>query len=277
LSRLELRFEASMRVTPPQRSALVVFVNFRVFSPESLVGLSLAFSPSVLGFPRTCGSSVSEASDHRISQSDQSILSCPSTPPQRLSSLRAASLPQNYADHSLASESSSRKLPSPSASLRCVRPSFHSSSGEAFSGLCSPTESPNLRVWLPSRRSQLLTHPRKHLSAPNALGLRPSKLSSSLVIQQKFPLVVPFLRFPAQPLGPASALQRLDPTKEAVPLYRSPGYSPRAGPRALLGFRPLGFSSCLASDRASPSLGPLSSFKPHLLTKIVLSDLKVFL
>jgi len=67
------------------------------------------------------------------------------------------------------------------------------------------------RVWLPSRRAFQPLTPWKPLSAPHALGLRPSELSSSQRIEGRFPFPSPLLRFLAKPHDFASALQRLHP------------------------------------------------------------------
>jgi hypothetical protein len=42
-------------------------------------------------------------------------------------------------------------------------------------------------------------HPWKSLSTPNTLGIRPSKLSSLLVIEKSFRTFLPLLRFPTKP------------------------------------------------------------------------------
>ena len=52
-----------------------------------------------------------------------------------------------------------------------------------------------------------------------------------------FGSIFPFLRFSTKPSGFVPALQRVRPTGEAVSLFASPGYSPRPGSLALLGFR----------------------------------------
>lgn len=56
------------------------------------------------------------------------------------------------------------------------------------------------------------SNPGRPLSAPNTLGLRPSELFSSQMIDEEFPLHSPLLRFPIKPLGLISTLQRLAPT-----------------------------------------------------------------
>jgi hypothetical protein len=70
-----------------------------------------------------------------------------------------------------------------------------------------------------------LAHPRpkEPLSALATLGLRPSELSSSSVIEKKVSLL--FLRsglFPPNLPGLMSRLQRFGPTEEAVPPPASP-------------------------------------------------------
>jgi len=68
-----------------------------------------------------------------------------------------------------------------------------------------------------------LSLPRKPVSAPNALELCPSELFSSRMIKGKFPPLFSALAFPRKTLsGLTPTLQRLDPTRKAVPLIRNP-------------------------------------------------------
>jgi hypothetical protein len=66
------------------------------------------------------------------------------------------------------------------------------------------------------------SNPWKLLSAPNALGIPSSELSSFRMIQIAFPRLVPFLHFPKKPPSLLGVLQWLSPIRKAVPLTCSP-------------------------------------------------------
>lgn len=66
------------------------------------------------------------------------------------------------------------------------------------------------------------SYPWKLVSAPNALGISSSELSSSRMIQKAFPLSAPFLHFPKKPLGLLGVLQWLPPIRKTVSLTCSP-------------------------------------------------------
>jgi hypothetical protein len=79
-----------------------------------------------------------------------------------------------------------------------------------------------------------LSLPRKPLSAPNALKLCPSELFSSRMIKGKFPSLFSALAFPRKTLtGLTPTLQRLDPTRKAVPLHRHPAFYAKSGTKVL--------------------------------------------
>jgi len=85
-----------------------------------------------------------------------------------------------------------------------------------------------------------LRKPVKPLSAPNALGLRPSKLCSFPMIEvsSRKPLSAPAL--PYETLADlVPTLQRLPPTGKAVPLYCSPEGLVRTGAKCSLGLSDL--------------------------------------
>jgi hypothetical protein len=69
-------------------------------------------------------------------------------------------------------------------------------------------------AWLP--------HPGGPLSAPNALGLRSSELSSSRVIEKPFQVPLPLLHFPAKPLRPCPGA----PAACSHPESRAPSLPP---------------------------------------------------
>jgi len=135
-----------------------------------------------------------------------------------------------------------------------------------------------LRVWLPSRRIEL-SLPREPFSAPNAPGLRPSELFSSRVIEGRFPF--PFSA-PALPHktreGLVSALQRLHPTRKAVPLIASRGFTSGRG-RVLSWGSPPSRLSRQGSSPESISLSgsPLPLFPPGRLAAIGRASLRVSL
>jgi hypothetical protein len=110
------------------------------------------------------------------------------------------------------------------------------------------------------------SHPWKPLSAPNALGLSPSELSSSSVPEKKSPSLLPPSRFPTNPSGLVPAPRRFLHTEKAVPLSPPDLYSGSEAP-ALLGFRPLRLSLHLTSTkRFSLPVRPLVSSAPRNLT-----------
>lgn len=88
-------------------------------------------------------------------------------------------------------------------------------------GLARPSEvpSPGFGYPLDGVSSQ---NPRRPLSAPNALGLSPSELSSSPVIEGWSPIPPPLLRFAAKPVRPRIGA----PTAYSHRKSRAPSRSP---------------------------------------------------
>jgi len=95
---------------------------------------------------------------------------------------------------------------------------------------------------------------------PTLMGFALQSLFSSRVIEVEFPLLFPLLRFPTKPYGLASALQRLAPTREAVPLIASRRISPGRGRMLSWAFGPLGLS--LRSPRPEGISTPGSPLPP---------------
>jgi hypothetical protein len=120
-----------------------------------------------------------------------------------------------------------------------------------------------LRVWLPSRCPPSY-NPWKPLSAPHTLGLPPSELSSSTVIEKAFP---PLL----------SALALFTETFPAS-IRRSDGFLPRwkpcpsSLPEGLVPVRALALLGLRTSQALSPSTGLVRSLSPQV-TLSVLSPL----
>jgi len=161
------------------------------------------------------------------------------------------------------SRNASLRLARSSACSRSDRPIFHPA---VRPGVRKPMpRSPSgaaPRVWLPSRRILELSLPGKPLSAPNAPELRPSELCSSRMIERRLPFPSPLLRFLAKPsTGLAPTLQRLDPTRKAVPLIRNPTFYVESGTSALLGFA------------TSQALSPRTPAAKHLPSRLSLSAL----
>lgn len=97
-------------------------------------------------------------------------------------------------------------------------------------------EVPTSGFGYPLAGSKLLL-PQGPLSVPNAHELRTSELCSSRMIERRLPFPFPLLRFLTKPYkGLAPTLQRVDPTRKAVPLGSQPNFLRRVGDGALLGF-----------------------------------------
>jgi hypothetical protein len=134
------------------------------------------------------------------------------------------------------------------------------------------------RVWLPSRRIEL-SLPREPLSAPNAPGLYPSELFSFRVIEGRFPFPIsaPALSHKTRE-GLVSALQRLDPTRKAAPLF-APRFFTSGRGRVLSWGSPPSRLSRRGSSPGSVSLpgSPLPLFPPGRLAAIGNVSLRVSL
>jgi len=87
-----------------------------------------------------------------------------------------------------------------------------------------------------------LSQPRKPLSAPNALGLRPSKLFSSQVIEEGFPSPLRSCASLQNLSGLVPTLQRFPPTRKAVPLLAPQCFTSGRGLLLSWAFQPLRLS-----------------------------------
>jgi len=116
-------------------------------------------------------------------------------------------------------------------------------------------KSPILRVWLPSRRSQLFS-PRRHISAPHALGLRSTEPYSDLTARRRFPEADPPLRFLARPVSLTTALRRIALARSAA--HPAPGLSRTGWSRCSLelihlsGFPPLDLQGGVSPPYSPP-------------------------
>lgn len=174
-----------------------------------------------------------------------------------MTSCEPSSYRTSHADHGPPSENTSLGFPA-LQHIRTGVPSFHS---------LSRASAPRYLVGWKPRSQGLATlsadhtaSPRGPLSIPNAHGLRPSKLFSGTVIEDRFlePLsALALFHKTSQPCAgaPAASSHRASRTPLA-PQVISPGQ----GRRAPLGYRPLGFSLRRAEEKASLFLHPLSSF-----------------
>lgn len=116
------------------------------------------------------------------------------------------------------------------------------------------------------------------LSAPNALGLHPSEPYSFRVIEEEFPLPFPLWRFPKKPFGLISALQRLDPTRKAVPLNASQRISLGRGPLLSWAFSSLEyFPPPFLPAKHLPLQAPLPYLNPVGLTTCKIRNPRVSL
>jgi hypothetical protein len=159
----------------------------------------------------------------RLESSTPNSLSCTSTPPQRLLPLRPASLPTSHADHG----PPSRGTRSHSLALQHFRigwPLFARSLLRARPvGFAFPTGGPVPRVWLPSRRRFSFPILGSLFQPPTLLGFALQSFFPVPWSNRGLPRVFPLLRFSTKPFSLVPALQRLDPTRRAVPLLRPDG------------------------------------------------------
>lgn len=169
----------------------------------------------------------------------------------------------------------SPKLTRPSAFMRTRNPSSHRCRRLKEVGLSLRSHPP--RVWLPSRGFSSLV-PRKPLSAPNALGLLPSELSSTRESKKRFPLssFVPALfskTFPALHRRSDDFLL----TDSHSPSLLPEGLA-QVGGAALLGFLTYqALSPSIPQKKASPFLLlPSRPFSISSLTRRTSITLRVF-
>lgn len=186
----------SIRIAPWNSPQCVVASRFKNPSSKSLEGSCLAFSPFASLSRAAFGSSVPGRVPF-LSKEMQALRSLLAHLP-RLSPASPANAPCPCSTKAR-SFRSSRKLTLPSASFRPGNPSSHSCERLKEVGLS--LRSLLLRVWLPSRGLSFPL-PRKPLSAPNALGILPSELSSTGESKKRFPFssfvpALPFNTFPA--------------------------------------------------------------------------------
>jgi len=141
-------------VSNPGFFAPAVFACFRVSHPKNLEGLWLASSPSVLGFPRTLGSSAFRAPRRFRILIVGRLLSCTSTPPQRLSS-RASPSYSRLMPTMIRSRKAPRYVHPALQHLRIRRTPLFAPFRRRSTGFTLPAEGPAPRVWLPFQRPQV--------------------------------------------------------------------------------------------------------------------------
>jgi len=201
------------------------------------------------------------------------LLSCTSTPPQRLSSYAPPAYPRLMPTMSH-SRQAPRYVPSAPQRLRTREPLFSPPCEGVPPALPCQREVPLLGFGYPFSGLQF-PDPWKRLSAPNVHGLRPSEPCSDLMVGNRFPGPLPLPRFPKRPVGLLPAPQRLDPTRPAVPLVASRVFSPGRGQDALLGFRTSRVLPSLDRSRASLPTLTLPPFALHDLTIVQARDHRV--
>jgi len=109
--------------------------------------------------------------------------------------------------------------------------------------------------------------PWKPLSASDAHGLSPSELFSSLVVERSFRILPSVLALRSETfVGFRPVLQRLTPTRKAVPLISLPEGLVQVGALALLGLLDLSGSPSLTIHEKSFSLFsfPFRPFSPPI-------------
>lgn len=148
----------------------------------------------------------------------------------------AASLLGLHVDRGALSKSSLRlELRCPSAYLRSKSPFFHFPLEKASGKLCPAFRKSHPRVWLPSRCVFQLFNPKgASFSSQRSWGFSLQSLSPLEMIGSEFPPPPPLLRFSGKRFSLPSALQRFDPTSEAVPLFATRVFRPGRGLSALL-------------------------------------------
>jgi hypothetical protein len=137
-------------------------------------------------------------------------------------------------------------------------------------------ESPALRVWLPFRRCASASNPWGPLSAPNALGLRPSELCSFKVIGN---WLSQFLfrsgAFLPNLISLVPALQRLIPTLKAVSLSAPRGFSSGRDPLLSWASGLLGSPSAVLGSKRLSSNRPSRRFHFSAFTSTQVRDPRV--
>jgi len=254
-TRPQLRRKETRLVANPSFSAPAVFVCFRVSHPRSLEGLWLAFSPSVLGFPRTLGSSASRLPDDSEFLIVGRLLSCTSTPPQRLASYAPPAY-SRLMPTMIRSRQAPRYVPSAPQHLRTRKPPFFAPFRRRPTGFTVPAGGPAPRVWLPfqrrsvSRPLEASFSPQRSRASPFRAFLRPGDRKPV----SRFPL-----RSRAFPQNPSALCRRLSgflPPSQPHPLSL-PELLARIGARLLSwAFRPLGFSLRWTGARCLSRLSP---------------------
>lgn len=189
----------STGITPWNSPPFVVASRFKNPSPRSLEDSCLAFSPFASLSRAAFGSSVPDRQSLPFER--DSSPSFAFGPPSASLTRKSRRSPRPCSTKA-GSFRPSLKLSLPSASLKTRNPSSHSR--ERLKDVGRSLRSPLLRVWLPSRGLASRV-PRKLLPAPHALGILPSKLSSTRGSRKRFP----FLSFvPALLSKTFSALNR---------------------------------------------------------------------
>jgi len=214
----------------------VVFARFRVFSSANLGGSWLASSPFVLGLPRTLGSSVRERREELLRSSQ---FSSPAL--RRHLSVFPLPRPPSY-PRPTSTVIRARKAPRVSFSalqhFRTRKPFFALSFWKSVQGILPhPLKVPPPGFGYPLDGAKL-PNPGGPLSAPNAPGLHPSELSSSIVVPGKFPSPA---SAPALPCITSAALHRrfsVSPTMKAVSLLAARRVSPGRNLLLSWAFRP---------------------------------------
>jgi hypothetical protein len=174
------------------------------------------------------------------------------TPPLRRFSATSAALTQSGRPSSNLSRrlrryptSTSLELPGPTAFADAKALFCAPLSGSVREALPSFSEVPHTGFGYPLCGVST-SHPRKHLSAPNTHGLRPSKLFSSPAIDQLFRTDLSAPAFSYKTLsGLVSTLQRLAPAEEAVLLIATRRVNSGRSRVLSWALRPLGRSPLL--------------------------------
>jgi hypothetical protein len=134
-------------------------------------------------------------------RSVEPLLSCTSTPPKRLAPTLATT-PSVPCRPWSGKNRTSHKLPA-LQHIRMQKPFFSPPvARRRLEAVALAPRSLTLGFGYPLDEMAWLPHPGGPLSAPNALGLRSSELSSSRVIEKPFRVPLPLLHFPAKPLRP---------------------------------------------------------------------------
>jgi hypothetical protein len=206
------------------------------------------------------------------------LLSCTSTPPQRLAPPLTASLSASPADPEPPSKSASQKLLDPSASPEPAT-LLSTTPAEAASDRLGVTRRKSRPQGLATLSAALAREPLGGLfQPPTLLGFALQSLVSSRAIGATFPPSSPLLRFPTKPLGLVSALQRFDPASGSRPPQVLPEGLVRVGGMCSPELSDLSGSPAVDPHRkASPLPIPLSALLSGCLTTTGLVSLKVSL